>query len=118
MQSITDSRNLFEWPLGSTDQIYDSIDRIIDSFRFHRSIKNITRTYKITSKFSFKPVSEEFVKDIVNDLSSDKAGGGEIPMKVLKECDYSFHFLTNCINEVIKNNEFLDTLCLLIRKKI
>ena len=118
LQSITDSLNLFEWPLGSTDQIYDSIDRIIDSFRFHRSNKNITRTYKITSKFSFKPVSEEFVKDIVNDLSSDKAGGGEIPMKVLKECNYSFHFLTNCINEAIKNNKFLDTLCLPIRKKI
>ena len=24
----------------------------------------------------------------------------------MKECDFSFHFLTNCINKVIKNNEF------------
>ena len=85
--------DLFKWPLGSTDQIYDGVDRIMDSFRFHRSIKNIKRNYKIKNKFSFKPVSAEFVRDIVNDLSSNKAAGGEILLKILKECDFSFHFL-------------------------
>ena len=101
-QSITDSLDLFEWPLGSTEQIYDSVDRIIDSFYFHPSIKNIKRNYKITNKFSFKRVLEEFVNDIVNGLSLSKAAGGEIPLKILKEYDFSFHFLTNCINEAIK----------------
>ena len=72
---------LFE---GSTDQIYDSVDRIIDSFRFHSSIKNIKLNCKITSKFSLKPVLEEFVKDIVNDLSSNKAASAEDPLKTLK----------------------------------
>ena len=67
-------------------------------------------SYKITSTFSFKAVSQEFVKNIVNDLSSNKAAGGEIPLKILKECDFSFHFLTNCINEAIKNNNFPDYL--------
>ena len=105
-QSITDSLDLSEWPLGSTDQIYDSVYRIMDSFRFHPRIKNIKRNYKITSKFAFKPVSEEFAKDIVNDLSSNTAAGGEIPLKILKECDFSFHFLTNCINEAIKTTSF------------
>ena len=94
-QSITDSLDLFEWLLGSTDQIYDSVDRIIDSFRFHSSIKNIKRNYKISNKFSFKPFTEEFVKDIVNDLSLNKAAGGEMPLKILKKCDLCFHFLTN-----------------------
>ena len=61
-QSITDSLDLFEWSLWSADQIYHSVDRVISSFRFHFSIKNIKRNYKITSKFSFKSVSEEFVK--------------------------------------------------------
>ena len=32
-----------------------------------------------------------------------KAAGGETPLKILKECDFSFHFLTNCITEDIKN---------------
>ena len=63
------------------------------------------RNYKITSKFSFKPVSEEFVKDIVNNLSSNKAAGGEIPLKILKEYDFSFHFLTNCIKEAIVSRQ-------------
>ena len=82
----------------------------MDSFRSHPSIKSIKRNYKITSKFSFKPISKEFVKDIVNDLSLNKAAGREIPQKILKECDFSFHFLTNCINEAIKNKKFPDSL--------
>ena len=86
------------------------MDRIIDSFRLHLSIKNIKSNYKITSKFSFKPVSEEFVKDIVNNLSSNKAAGSKIQLKILKECDFSFHFLTNCISEAIKNKKFPDSL--------
>ena len=92
-QSITDSLSFFEWPLGSVDQSYNNVDRIIDSFRFHPSIKNIKRFYKITSKLSLKPVSKEFVKCIVNDLSSNKAAGGEIPLKISKECDFLFIFL-------------------------
>ena len=95
-QSITDSLDLFEWHL---DQIYDSVDRIIGSFRYHPSITNIKRNLKLTGKFSVKPVSEELVKDIISDLSSNKAAGGEFPLKILKECDFSFHFLTNCIKK-------------------
>ena len=74
------------------------------------TFKNIICNYKITNKFSFKPVSEEFVKDIVNNLSSNKAAAREIPLKILKEYYFSFHFLTNCINEAIKNNNFPDYL--------
>ena len=82
---------------------------IIDSSRFDPSIKNIKRNYKITSKFSFKPDSEEFVKGI-NDLSSNKAAGGEVPLKILKVSDFSFHFLKNCIYKAIKNKKFPDSL--------
>ena len=95
---------------GLKDQIYDSGDRIIDSFRFHPSIKNIKGNYKITSKFPFEPVSEEFVKGTVNDLYSNKAGGGEIPLKILKECDFFFHFLTNCMNETVKKTRSFQAL--------
>ena len=109
---------------GLKEQIYDSDDRIIDSFRFHPSIKNIKGNYKITSKFSFKPVSKEFVNGTVNDLYSNKAVGGEIPPKILKECDFFFHFLTNCISKTVKKTTSFQalsnylTLCLSIRKKI
>ena len=43
-------------------------------------------------------------------MSSNKAAGGEIPLKILKKCDFSFHFLTNCIDEAIKNKKFPDSL--------
>ena len=43
-------------------------------------------------------------------MSSNKAAGSEIPLKFLKESDFSFHFLTNCINEAIKNKNFPDSL--------
>ena len=54
----------------------------------------------------FKQVSEEFVRDIVNGLSSNKAATGKIQLKILKECNFSSHFITNYINEAIKNNKF------------
>ena len=34
------------------------------------------------SESSFKSFSEEFVKDMANDLSSNKAVGGEIPQQI------------------------------------
>ena len=77
-QPLTNSLDLFEWPLGSTN-IYGSVARIIDSFCFHPSITSIKRNYKITFKISFKPVSKEFSKDTVNDLSSNKAAWWKNP---------------------------------------
>ena len=53
-----------------------------------------------------KPVLDEFVKDVVNDLSSNKTAGEEIPLKILKEYGFSFHFLANGINEAIKTRKF------------
>ena len=32
-----------------------------------------------------------------------------MPTKTLKECDSFLHFLTNCVNEAIKNNKFPDS---------
>ena len=57
-QSIIDS--FHKWPLGSTNEIYDSVDTLIDSFRFHPSIKNIRRNYKITAN---SPTSQ-FLKNL------------------------------------------------------
>ena len=43
------------------------------------------------------------------------------PLKILKECDFSFHFFTNCINEAIRKRMFPDSLKLsnivLVHKK-
>ena len=35
---------------------------------------------------------------------------GEIPVKLLKNCDFSFYVLTNCIDESIESGRFPDSL--------
>ena len=90
-QPLTNSLDLFEWPLGSMD-IYGSVARIIDSFCFHPSITSIKRNYKITFKISFKPVSKEFSKDTVNDLSSNKAAWWRNPTENLEIMRSFFSF--------------------------
>ena len=105
-QSITDSLDLFEWPL---DQIYDSVDRIIGSFRCHPSITNIKRNLKLTGKFSVKPVSEELVKDIISDLSSNKAAGENSHWKSWKNVIFPFIFLQTVLKNK-KNGKFPDSL--------
>ena len=39
-----------------------------------------------------------------------KATGGEIPVSILKECEFNFEFLKNCINKSIEYGRFWDSL--------
>ena len=39
------------------------------------------------------------------ELKSDKASSGDIPTKILKQCDFSYEVLT-CLNEYINNGHF------------
>ena len=49
-------------------------------------------------------------KKIIIELKIGKAVSGEIPVKLLKDCDFSFHALTNCMNESVENGTFPDSL--------
>ena len=60
--------------------------------------------------FNFRAVSVADVKEIIMELKIDKTVSGEIPVKLLKDCDSSFYVLTNCINESIENGRFPDIL--------
>ena len=75
-------------------------------------MKNIQAfvTYRGISNFSFRPVSFEEVKKIIQDLKTNKAVGGEILTKILKECEFTFDVLTNCINKSIETGYFPDSL--------
>ena len=50
------------------------------------------------------------VKEIIMELKTDEAVSGEIPVELLKDCDFSFYALTNCINESIENGRCPDSL--------
>ena len=75
-------------------------------------MKNIQAfvTYRGISNFSFRPVSFEEVKKIIQDLKTNKAVGGERLTKILKECEFTFDVLTNCINKSIEAGYFPDSL--------
>ena len=60
--------------------------------------------------FNFSAVYVADVKEIIMELKTDKTVSGEIPVKLLKDCDSSFYVLTNCINESIENGRFPDIL--------
>ena len=76
----------------------------------HPSICKIKTKCRGISSFSFRPVSVEEVKKIIRDLKTNKAVGGEIPTKILRECEFTFDVLTNCINKSVETGYFPDSL--------
>ena len=46
----------------------------------------------------------------MRDLKTNKAVGGEIPTKILKECEFTFDVLTKCVNKFIETGYFPDSL--------
>ena len=80
-QSITKNLNLFEWPDEPKFNIFDKIDISINKFRFRSSIVKLKQKFPFKRKFAFKPVTEEFVKNFVNNISRNKAIGGHISLR-------------------------------------
>ena len=50
------------------------------------------------------------VKTVIKDLKNNKSVGGEIPIQILKESEFTFEILTNCINKSIETGYFPDSL--------
>ena len=49
------------------------------------------------------------MEKVIQDLKS-KSIDGEIPVRILKESDFTFDFLKNCINKSIEHSSFQDSL--------
>ena len=113
--SIVKSINLFKWPDISQDStilssVLDRIDRIILKYKFHPSIISIKQNIHHIEKCSFRFVTLEDVRLIIKDLKNNKAAGGDIPLKLLKEYDFTYEKLTNCINNSLIEGLFPDSL--------
>ena len=52
----------------------------------------------------------EDVRLIIKDLKNNKAAGRDTPLKLLKECDFTYEKLTNCINNSLSEGFFPDSL--------
>ena len=110
--AIVDNLNLHHLEVKTSlpSSTSDIINDIFKNYEKYSSICNIETKYEGISSFSFWPVSVEEVKKIIQDLKTNKAVGGEIPTKILRECEFTFDVLTNCINKSIETGYFPDSL--------
>ena len=76
----------------------NNVKDIIKKYINHPSIKNIKKKYKNINKFSFRPVTTDEVKKVIKDLTTNKSVGGEIPIQISNEKEFTFECLKNCIN--------------------
>ena len=52
---------------------------------------------------------DEVIK-VVTNLKDSKAVRGDIPTEILKECEFTLHIITACINKPIETGNFPDSL--------
>ena len=58
----------------------------------------------------FQSVSANAVKQIPKDLNSNKSVGGDIPINILKECDFMFSASADFINKSFETGTFANCL--------
>ena len=104
--SIVDNLGFDHWDDHSLSPTKgdNRIDNIIKRYKHHHSIKNIK------AKFSKILVSVDDIKTVIRDLKNNKSAGGEKPIQILKESEFTFGILTNCINKSIETGCFPDSL--------
>ena len=108
--SVTDSLDLFSWSTQTDNENTDALQNILKRFHNHSSLIKIKQLVNNQAKFSFQPVSVHTVKEVIERLPSNKATAGEIPIKILKESEFTFEYLTSCVNEAISSGKFPDSL--------
>ena len=56
-------------------------------------MKNIKKKYKNLNKFSFCNVTTDELKKVIKGLKTSISVGGEIPIQILKESEFTFECL-------------------------
>ena len=107
---VTDSLNLFSWSTQTDNENTDSLQNILKRFHNHPSLTKIKQLVNNQAKSFFQPVSVHTVKEVIEGLPSNKVTAGEIPIKILKESEFTFEYLTSCVNEAISSRKFPDCL--------
>ena len=96
--------------MGLNDSNQDYLDITIRKYEKHSSIQIIKQNFRISKRFSFELVSKDEDKKTIKDLKNSKSVGGEISPKILKESEFTFEILTQCINKSFTSGEFSDCL--------
>ena len=102
--------NTFEWHSNNEELTEETLTKIIKKFRNHPSIVKIKNKYLIKETFCFQPVSVKDVENVIKNIPSNKASGGDIPIQILKQSGFTYQILTDCINDAINKGVFPDSL--------
>ena len=107
--NIVQSLNLFQWSgsLLNNQRLcfkLDKTDAAILKYQHRPSIKMIKKRFLDLPVFNFQAVSVADVKETIMELKTDEAVSGEIPVKLLKGCDFAFHALTALMNPLKMDN--------------
>ena len=86
----------------------NSIDKIFIKFANYPSIRTIKQNLNITRTFSFQSASVNDVKQVIKHLNSNKSVGGDMQTNILKECEFTFSVVTDCINKSFEISTFPD----------
>ena len=100
----------FEWPSTNEDLSEEMVSKIIKKFKNHPSVLKIKSKYLIQENFSFQPVSVKDVENTIENIPSNKASGGDIPIQILKQSGFTYQILTDSINDAINKGVFPDSL--------
>ena len=106
---MIDSLDSFSWWTEIDNEDIDAVQNILKRFHNHPSLIKITQLVSNQPKFSFQPVSLHTMKEVTEGLSSNMATAGEIPIKILKENEFTFEYLSFCVNEAISSGKFPDS---------
>ena len=107
--SVTDSHDLFSWSTQTDNENIDPLQNILKRFHKPPSLIKLKQLVNNQAKFSFQPVIVHTVKEVTEELPSNKATAGEIPIKILKESGFTFEYLIFCVNEAISSGKFPDS---------
>ena len=86
--SIVENLNLFQWNEHNSEIHSKKVETMIEDFKNHSSCEIIKQYFKNQITFTLRYLTTDEVKKVIHDLKNNKAAGGEIPVKILKNCDY------------------------------
>ena len=87
----------------------DSIDNIIKRFKNYPSIKSIKVKFNSVHSFSFQLIFLNEVKTVNGDMKNNKSVDSDIPIQILKESEFTFEILFNCMKKSIETGCFPDS---------
>ena len=94
--------DILEWSSNNEDLSEEILNKTIKKFKNHPIIVKIKHQYLMQEKISFHPVSVKDVENVIKNIPSNKAAGGDIPIQILKRRGVTYQILTDCINDTIK----------------